>query len=225
VFLAACAIAAFIAHEPVLVLLGERGQRAFAQVKDRAVRAGSAWLAIATITGSAGWWQAPPAARKAVLLPLIFTALLVPAILTRREKTAMGELLIALTFASTLVPVAIAGAVAPVVAVIAGSIWAVIYTLQTFAVRSVRGAAKEQLARRRAFAPVVALSGVAVVAAWVLTATEILPLLAGAAILPAALFAAACAWLQIHPRHLRKIGWSFAASNFISLACLLLALR
>jgi hypothetical protein len=223
--LTVAASAAFLAHEPVVVMLGERGGRAYDQVKERATRAAAALLAIAAIAGVAGWLGAPPLARGAVLLPLFLAALLVRLIFTRREKTATGELLLALTFSSALIPVALAGGVAPRPAAIASVVWALVFLVETFAARGVRNSAKEARNLRRPFGPALLSSAAAVVAVSLLSAAGVLPVLAGAAVLPAALIAVACGMLRIHPRHLRAIGWSFAASNLLAFAALLLALR
>lgn len=223
--LAVSAIAVFVAHEPFLVILGERGKRALDRVKNRALSVAAAALAVATIFGVAGLWLLTPPARAAILLPLFFAACLVALIVARREKTALGELLVALTFASALVPLALAGDSNPRAAWIAGSVWAVIFSLETFTVRSVKANAREKFDPRRPFAVMVMLSFAAVLVACVLAAAGILPPLAAAAIVPSAVITLTCGLLRAHPRHLRTVGWSFAASNVAAWAALLLALR
>jgi hypothetical protein len=223
--LAIGAIAAFLAHEPALIMLGERGRRALDQFRDRAALAAAALLAAAILAAAAGWWLANTAARLAVLIPLVFAAALIPLVFTHREKTAVGELLVALTFSSALVPIALAGDARLEAAVIAGAVWAVIFSLQTSVVRNVIGGAKENLHSRRSFA-FAAWSGPGVVLiGWLLSTAGFLPVLAAAAIVPTALIALTCSALRIHPRHLRRIGRSFAASNLLALAALIAALR
>jgi hypothetical protein len=63
----------------------------------------------------------------------------------------------------------------------------------------------------------------AIFAAGLGTAAEPLPSLAAAAIVPAAVIALAAGWIRLHPRRLRALGWSFAASNVMALVLLLAA--
>lgn len=223
--LAAGAIAAFLAHEPALVMLGARGRRALDQSRDRAALGAAGLLAAAIVAGVAGWRQAAPAARRALLLPLTFAVILVPVIFARREKTPLGELLVALTFASASIPIALAGDAAPKAAFIAGSIWAVIFSLQTLVVRSVTGRATERLDPQRRFVVAACLSLSVVLAGWLFSLAGLLPFLAAAALAPAALVGAACALLRVHARHLRLIGWSLAGSDVLALVALVAALR
>ena len=218
-------VAAFLAHEPILVLAGERGRRALVHFKHKALRLALILLAIAVATGSLGWWNAPPGARATLVLPLIFAALLIPLILSHREKTLVGELLVAFTFSSALIPIAMAGGVAPRIAVTAGAVWAWIFLLQTLTVRSVRASGKESINSDRSFLASLVAGVTGIFAAIAVTLAGALPLLAGAAIVPAALVAPTCALAGVQARHLRTLGWSLAAIDTVALAALLIAFR
>ncbi len=218
-------IAIFLAHEPVLVMAGERGRRSRAELGGRAQLAAACLLAFALATGGLGWWSAPAAARMAVFLPLSLGMLLVALIASHREKTAGGEFLVALTFSSTLIPVALAGGVSLRTAVIASAVWAAVFALGTFTVRAVIASIKKNTYSRWSSHAIIALSLGAIFAAFLLIVTNTLPTLAAAAILPSALVALACGVLKVHPRHLRTMGWSLVASNFFALAALLVGLR
>jgi hypothetical protein len=70
-----------------------------------------------------------------------------------------------------------------------------------------------------------ALSLGAMLAAFFLILANLLPALAAAAILPFVLLAMTFSIAQIHPRHLRAMGWSLVGSNVITLIALLVGLR
>ncbi|MDE3154816.1 MAG: YwiC-like family protein, partial [Acidobacteriota bacterium] len=67
--LAAAAIAAFLAHEPLLVLLGQRGTRAARERGPEARHWFTGLAAMAAIAGAAGVRLAPQAARVARAAP------------------------------------------------------------------------------------------------------------------------------------------------------------
>jgi hypothetical protein len=223
--LAIATVAVFLAHEPILVLAGERGRRALGHFKRQAASLAIVLLVVAIGTGAVGWWNAPPIARATLVLPLIFAALLIPLILSHREKTLAGELLVAFTFSSALIPIAMAGDVAPRIAVTAGAVWAGIFLLETLTVRGVRASRKEIITAERSFLASLVGGVMGILAAIVITMAGALPLLAGVAIVPAALVALTCALARVHARQLRTLGWSLAASNVVALAALLSVFR
>jgi len=223
--LVAATVAVFLAHEPLLVVAGERGKRALAQLRRQAQRAAAVLVGFAILSGGLGWWSAPANARLAVFLPLSLGALLVPLIFTHREKTTVGELLVALIFSTALIPVALAGGASPRNAVTASGAWCAVFCLGTLTVRAVIAGVKKTINPRWPSYAVVTLSLAAMAAAFLLALTEIVPMLAALSVLPSALVALACGLLGVHPRNLRVMGWSLVASNFITLAALLAGLR
>ncbi len=62
-------------------------------------------------------------------------------------------------------------------------------------------------------------------AALLLAVTDRLPALAAVAVVPTALVALIFSALGIHPRNLRRMGWSLVASNIAALAALIAGLR
>lgn len=96
--------AAFIAHEPLLLLLGQRGERAR---KEHRIRA---WTWLLTLAGLAlflGWFgmkDAAHAARWTLLVPLGFAGLLLPGTLRDEEKSLAGEVLAALALGGAALP-------------------------------------------------------------------------------------------------------------------------
>jgi hypothetical protein len=222
---AAAALALFVAHEPLLILAGERGRRSHAELGEDAKKLAGSLSVAALVAGLLGWWRAPDAARLAVTLPLGLGILLLPLIVQHREKTLAGELLVSLTFSTMLMPVALAGGVSPRAALIASAVWIAIFFMGTLMVRAVIANVKKATHSRWVVYASNSLSLAAIVVAIIALATDALPALAAAAVLPAALITFACGFTGVHPRHLRVLGWSLVGSNVIALAALVVALR
>jgi hypothetical protein len=224
ILLVVAIIAVFLAHEPVMVLSGGRGGRAKRETGDLARSRAVALLAVAAVAGIVGLWLAPDAARLSILIPLVLGALLTPLILARKEKTLIGELLVALALSSTMVPVALAGGATLRATVIACAVWAVVFSLGTITVRAIIARAKKgaQPSWTAYIAPL--LSALAIAVAIAFAFDNDLPAAAALAVVPTALVAFAFGLLGVHPRNLRRMGWSLVASNVAVLAALLVGL-
>lgn len=218
-------VCVFLLHEPVMILTGARGGRARREQAPRARRRAALLLAVALPAGAGGLLLAGTAARLAALIVLALAALLLPLIVSRKEKTALGELLVAITLASTMVPVALASGVAPRVAGIAAGVWIVAFTLSTITVRSIIARAKRDAAPGWAHFAAPLLCAAAITGAFVLAVAGHLPTLAAVAVLPTALVALLFGLLGIHPRNLRRMGWSLVASNVVALLALIAGFR
>ncbi len=223
--LAVAVAAAFVAHEPVLVLVGGRGGRARRELAEHARRRLTLLAAVGSISGIAGLWLAPAAARLGALVPAVLAAGLIPLTLRRRERTLPGELLVALTLSSALVPVALAADVAPRTAAIAAAIWTVVFIPGVLTVRAIIAGAKARGGRapERRLAPAASLAIIALALALDLSGR--LTAGAAAAMVPTALVTLVFLALGAHPRNLRRIGWSLVAGNVAALAALVLGLR
>ena len=108
----ACAIVcAFLSHEPLLVLLGQRGARAAREQRAQATRWFASCASGAVVLGGAGIALMPSHARTMLVVPAILAAALVVVVVRGREHTAAGEVLSAVTLSSFALPVgAAAGA-------------------------------------------------------------------------------------------------------------------
>ena len=222
---AAASMALFVAHEPLLILAGERGRRSHAELSEHAQRLATILSLIALGAGALGWWHAPQAARVAVIVPLGLGVFLVPLIINHHEKSLPGELLASLTFSTMLIPIALAGGVGLRPALIASAVWSTIFSLGTFMVRAAIANVKKNAPSRWPVYASTALGLAAILASSMLLLIDVLPVLAAAAILPAALITLGCNLAGVHPRHLRIMGWSLVASNVIALAALTIGLR
>lgn len=222
---AAAALAVFIAHEPLLIIAGERGRRSHADLADDAQKLASGLSVAALAAGILGWWHAPQNARVAVALPLTLGMFLLPLVIRHREKTLLGELLVSLTFSTMLIPVALAGGASLEPALTASAVWSVIFFLGTITVRAVIAKVKKTPRGGWLVYASQGLSLAAIAATAIVLLTDAAPALAAAAVVPAAVITAACSFAGVHPRHLRALGWSLVGSNAIALAALVAALR
>jgi hypothetical protein len=218
-------VAVFLLHEPLMILTGGRGGRARREAGATARRRAALLGVLALAAGVAGLWLAPPAARTTALIPVIFAGLLLPLIFSRREKTAAGELLVAWSLSTTMIPVAVAGGVEPAAAMAASAVWAIAFSLSTITVRAIIARAKKR--QPTGLAPIIApaLCAVVIAAALFLAARDDFPTAVAIAVVPTALVALVFGLLGVHPRNLRRMGWSLVASNLAVLAALLIGLR
>ena len=127
---AVCTAALFLASEPLLVLLGRRGELG-AGVAAQARRRLGCLVGAAALSGT--WtWIGRPIALLGSLLPVTVLGLgLFGLFLGRRERTPGGEALAALTFAGAALPVAVAGGATPRNAVALTLLLAAVFFLGT----------------------------------------------------------------------------------------------
>ena len=205
-------LAAFVAHEPLLVLLGQRGARARREQYESAIRtlvwSGATAVADAAIAVA----FMPPGVRWTVLVPAAFALAAVPMIIQKQQKTTVGEMHIVLTLASCALPVGVAAESSPREAagcwfVMTLGFWAV-----TLAVRgTIAQQRREPTAALRAGAVVIALASPFVVVAmsenfglhprlWLST-------------LPLSLAAIGLAVWPPSARHLRVVGWTLVGGG------------
>ena len=208
------AVAAFVGHEPALVLLGTRGRRAREEDGPRALRAGLSRGAVALAAGLAGLWLSSPA-RVAAALALVLAIVLVPFVAREQEKTAIGEVIAAGALAGASLPVAVAGGVALTTALAAWGAWLVAFAASTAAVRTVIARHKKGA---RAWVDI-ALLATATVAGLVLAAKTAV----GLASLPMLVAAWILFFLRVHPRRLKLVGWSLVTCSVATLTVLLVA--
>lgn len=202
------AVAAFLGHEPLLVLLGRRGPRAKREDGARASRAFAASMVVATVGGAIAvvmsplrWTLAPSAALGALVFVLV---------LREQEKTLFGELVVAAALSSLALPVGVLAGVAVARAFGLAAVWTVAFSLATVSVREAIRHAREPASRPRG--PVVVPVAVAVCVATLAALGKWLPL----ALAP---FLISSAVLLVAPpatRHLRRVGWSLIAASTVA---------
>jgi hypothetical protein len=213
--IALAVVAGFVMHEPLSVLLGRRGAR-----EQRAQgRRAAMWLgttaALAVGAGLMGAWLMPPSDRWSLLLPVLPAALLGVMIHVKREKSALGEVAVALAFSSVAVPVCVAAGAPIVRAFAVGIAFALIFVVGTLAVRmivvGVRGGGDLRVVRsiRMIVLVLTAAGSVALATAALRT---LLPWVTLSAVVPGL---TAAVWLVLFPpapTRLRTVGWTLVAA-------------
>ena len=135
--LSAAAIFAFLAHEPLLVLLGQRGRRAVQEQRSRAWR----WFAACTVAALACAAVAiasmPVDALIGLSVPGVLTLALAIVIAARHERKTAGEILTTLTLSSLAYPVALAVQAPSRAAVTLAAAFATAFVAATLSVRAV----------------------------------------------------------------------------------------
>lgn len=222
-FVAAC-VSAFLAHEPLLVLLGQRGGRAARERRTAAIGWLAVWGAIAIVTGIAAFATMPEPARHATVVPIVGAAVLAALIARGGERTTTGELLTAATLASLALPAAAAAYARPFAAHTCAAVFAASFAVVTLSVRAVIAARRlgdapgaRRIAGTSALVAIAALTGLAV--------NGVISRAGPWAALPSC---AVGVWLVTalpSTRHLRTVGWLLVAASASAVVILVPALR
>jgi len=224
VLLACAAASAFLAHEPLLVLLGQRGPRAAREQRSRAI----VWftasvIATAALAGAAiRETRAGISIAGALLVPTALAVVLAIVIVSRREHTIGGEILAALTFASLALPVARAAGAAQFVAVTCAAVFAAVFVAATVCVHAViaRTRRPPSIGTRAAGAAVAIGS---VVGLWLLGRWDLVSNLSFAAAVPACVVSLVAGLGMRSAKRLRVVGWSLMVTTLMAAALLVAA--
>ena len=133
--LAVGAIAAFLANEPLLVLVGQRGTRLQRSEGDRAKRALLIFSMFALLAGVSGIVMAPRPAQVAVVLPALLGGTLILLAVQGLERSVFGETLAAAALSATAVPIGLSAGLDLTASLAIALIWAVTALLGTSVVR------------------------------------------------------------------------------------------
>ena len=223
--IAAAAVAGFLAHEPLLVLAGHRGARAKREDRARA----TVWLVasgiVTLVCGSAALWLAPANTRWSFAFPLVPIVLVVAALATNREKTAAGEMLVAVAFSLLVVPICVTAGAGASIAFAIALAFATHFSATTLGVRviilKVRGGGNPRATR----ATRQLLFAFVIIMASGLSALVIRGMLPGAALLaiaPGTIVALAIAFNPPSPARLRTVGWTLVGTS-VGAATILIA--
>jgi hypothetical protein len=222
--LVAGVVLAFLAHEPLLVVLGQRGRRVRDALGTLAARRLAQLGSAAAVAGVAGLALAPPAARLAALAPAALALPVAPLVLRRLEKTTAGELLVAAALSAAAAPVALAGGAPPAWAWGAAVTWFASFAAATLPVRATLLWARTKGARE--LRPLAAAGAAAIGAAAIAAgAAGALPWPAALGVLPTALASAVVALLRVRPQRFTTVGWSLVAASAAALLVLVVGFR
>jgi hypothetical protein len=220
---AAAAACAFVAHEPLLVLLGQRGRRAARDERRRAAW----WLLVsaglAVAFGAAAVAPMPAAARPAIALSAALAALTTGVVFAGFQHTAAGEVLAAVTLSSLAWPAAFAVGASGAQALTPFIVFASGFGAATLAVHAV-------IARTQR-PPALSQRGIAVIVAaavpiGLLTAARaaLLDAVSPLAALPLAALSMGVALVAPPARQLRKVGWTLVAASAATMLALIVGI-
>jgi hypothetical protein len=221
--LSGAVVLAFIAHEPLLVLLGQRGRRVAEEQGGRARRWLAATAGLAAVTGAAGVALAPPAARAALVLPVALGAAVAILVWRRLEKTTAGEIVVAAALVSAAWAVALAGGAPGEHALAAALSWILAFATATLAVQVILARARSKGARDPGRLHAALAATLALVA--VLLSVAGLPAALALGTLPTAIFSIVVCLAHFSPKRLRELGWAIVGSSALTLVILVAGLR
>ncbi|MBT9555648.1 MAG: YwiC-like family protein [Myxococcales bacterium] len=214
------AAAAFLAHEPIVVLLGRRGERARRNGAHPARRRLVVLGASGVLGAVAGLWNADATLLGACAMLATVVALSGLLVRAKQEKTVGGEVVIGTTLSLAAMPVALASGVPWLPALNIAAVWAAIFALGTMTVHAVLRRAKSRSVSLSIGVAILgclfsfgAVGAVALGAWW------------AGALLPQGILSLAIVALRPSPRHLRRIGWSLLAADLVALAALITGIR
>ena len=141
--------------------------------------------------------------------------------LKRKITGAMIYPSVVLVFATTLFPVAIANGAPWWFALGAFGVWFVGFSLGTVSVHAIKVRHKGVSRGRWTIYGAPALAGFVILTAFVTMVAARLPTMIPAAVLPGAAVALVASGGRIHPRHLRRVGWSLVGAHVVTLGLLL----
>jgi YwiC-like protein len=222
VALAAAAAAAFLIHEPAIILVSGRGARALRERRRDALGTLIGSAVAALLFGVTAIVLMPAASRWSVSAPLALGFAVGALVSTGRERTTVGEVVVAAAFASVAIPVAVASAAPTPAALACALAFATTFAAATVSVRAVIARARGGGEAARAAALATAVLLLSIVAA----------LAAGGVVLPAAPWAAApmcaialgIAVVTPPPRYLRQIGWTLVGASVVTALILVVAI-
>ncbi|MFN7983494.1 MAG: YwiC-like family protein [Vicinamibacterales bacterium] len=214
VLLALAVSGAFLAHESLLVVLGQRGSRAAREqaqdAKSTLAVFGGLWL----VCGIGALWLMPRQAVPYLALPIVLGAQVMFVVFMHRERTTPGEILVGAALASSSLPVALECGVALRDAVTVVLVFALVFATATIAVRAVIGRVSKaggprRWWRRRAMGVVGGLAA--------LVSARVIASVAPWGALPVCLVALGLAMRPPSPKQLRIVGWTLVATLLTTL--------
>ena len=225
---AIAALTGFIAHEPLVVLLGGRGVRARRERRRTAI----SWLVvssgIAFVAGVGAVASAPPDERWLFAWPLVPAAVLAVLLANGREKSTLGEIVSAIAFASVAIPVGAVTASSPIRGFIVAFTFASLFIVSTLGVRVVilttRGGGDPHAVQLTRWQLAVALAVIGVGLS-VAVVSDVSAGVAALAILPGVTVVIALALRPPPARRLRTVGWTLLSTSVFLAVALVAAFR
>jgi hypothetical protein len=208
---AGAAIVAFVANEPLLVVLGHRGKRATQQNRPRAIRMLAVLVPTAVVIGSSALWLADWPTRVVAAALLVPAAALVVLGVKRQQRTILGELFALVSLAGAAVPVATAAGMRVIDALTLAGAWVVGYGCSVMCVHRVIDRGRD---RRSGTDFALAILFFCIACAGALAARKTF---AFSPAVPLALAAGVVAYLAPPPARLRTIGFAMVGASSVAI--------
>ncbi len=212
--LAIGAVATFLAHEPLLILLGQRGAKARNQDGERASKRLRILSSIAILCGGLGIVGAPTIAQLGAIPPMLLGCVVAGFVWRHEEKTTLGEVIAAMALSGAAFPVALASGVDFFRATQVWLVWTISFGIATVSVRAVIARAKDEGPQPVMLAYVVTLGSL--VSSLGLALVDQLPFAVTLALLPFELLGLGVLIADVHTRHLRRVGWGLVAASLLT---------
>lgn len=220
--LAAAGTAAFLAHEGLLVQLGQRGSRAARELRVDARKSVGLFGGFAAVAGVVSLTALPVDARSWLLLPAGLAVAVAVAVFAQVERTTAGELLVGTALSSLSVPVAVAGEVALPSALTLLAVFASVFGAATVSVRAVIGRVAKAGGPPLAGAALLTLALLALLA--VLSVQGRLASVAPFAAMPVCAVSLGLCARPPSPKYLRQVGWTLVGATILTAAILVAGL-
>jgi len=222
--LTAGVVAAFLAHESVLVLFGARGPRALREQRTSAIRHGVCLGAVAMTGLSVGSALLPPPNRWVIVVPVLFAGVVCMLAFKHLEKTTAGEMLVALTCACCALPVGVAAGLDVRAAAVISLVMTLGYWAATAAVRgTIALQRREPHGTLRVGGALLALAAGPIVFI-IARALGLRPAIAIAS-LPLSALSFALAVRPPSARYLRRVGWALIGASALATVLLAVLMR
>lgn len=224
----AAAVAGFLSHEPLLVLLGRRGSRSQRLYRGQAV----VWFVLTALvgvtTGVAAVLSVARGAQWVFALPLTPAILYGIALAMHAEKTTAGELAAAFAFSLVSVPLCVTAGASPEAGLSIGMTFALLSAASTLGVRVVilrvrGGGDPHAVAVTRWLLAVVVVAMTTLLT--MLASRGVLAWVTMAAIVPGVLVSAVLAFRPPPPARLRSVGWALLSTSLVATVLLVAGLR
>jgi YwiC-like protein len=223
VALAAAGVAAFLGHESLLIVLGQRGRRAALEQGTEARRTLLLLGTIAIVAGAIAIVWLNSLARWALALPAVITLQLAIAVLSGRERTYTGEILAAAALSAISVPVAIGEGATMRAAFTVFAVFVAIFSVATTAVHAIIVRGGHPTRSRRMVSAAVTVAAIA--ALFLLARGGFVYSIAAWAAVPVCVLGLYLVINPPSPRQLRLVGWTLVAATATTSILLIIALR
>lgn len=206
--------ALFLLHEPVLVLLGRRGQRVRTTLARPAQLRLALLAAIVLVTFALGVWSAPDAAPW-LAVPALLSAICAWLMFVAREKTVFGQLTVSSTLTSFALPPLLAAGVATPLAL---AFVAAFASMQALSALTARGSIYRKQDHGQLLAWAMASALVAILGFAALQGWPAWPRSWSLAPWPFALITLVLFARLVVPRSPKSVGWALALASVVSIA-------